>query len=486
MVNSLESGSNTAVVESEKSKNASDRNEDGDKLMPSTRDGETTPLSLEAAEALSKAVPKDVQARGRNAADASNNFPEVDQVASGRNPISRFAPAMPESAGDKAPELKITNMTLAPVEAVNGRFPSSRELPPADYKGPVFEISQDFPQALPPKENLPWLKYDFKTQMPEYMQAVLDYIMEGNPEVNFAGQQNEARKWFHAPWLHYGTSGREFINGLTMERNSRPGELSYSQTKQYQNWGIGMYNPAGAYTLGQVWKNPDQPNTTNISFPEGAVSFKLLYTEAPVKEVPHLQGAPELNANIYTESASPMPEGMPKVIKPVRLVQIDVAIKDNRATETGWVLGTFVYNNKVQHENPYRRVQPVGVAWGSDPDITRARLFLGEKLQQQTLNKSPDLPPQHLGWAGRLNGPVDNPISSCISCHSRAEWPASNVMPPKTTEYDSKEFMKWFTNVKGGTAYTPGSDSLDYSLQLTEGVKHFYEWKAKQGVKKTP
>ena len=427
----------------------------------STRDGEEFPLSAEALRIL-----ETVRNQKSKQHDHRNGF---------FNPLESILPSKEE-------QFTITE-TADPASA-NGRFADSREKPPANYNGPVFELSQDFPKQLPPEENLPWQKYDFKTQMPEYMAAVLDYIMDGNIEAQFAGQNNETRKWFHAPWLHYGVSGREYSHGLTMERNSRPGELSYGQTKQYQNWGIGMYNPRGAYTLGQVWKDPENPNVKNVNFAEGAVSFKLLFTEAPVKDVPYLKGAPELTANIYRESASPMPEDMPKSLRNVRLLQIDVAIKDKRATETGWVLGTFVYDGTMNNSNPWRNVKPVGVAWGNDPDITRMRVFLGEKLKEQTLSRDPELPPQHLGWAGRLNGPVDNPNSSCMSCHSKAEWPLRDVMPPKSLEYDSKDFMKWFTNVRGGQAYTPGSDSLDYSLQLAEGIKNFHKWKAAEQAKK--
>lgn len=412
-----------------------------------TREGDSQPLSREAFELL-----KNLRKEGFSQRQA---VPEPGQF---RVPI------------------------LASPENKNGKFQDSRELPYADYKGPVFKLSQDFPKAIPPEENVPWAKYDFKTQMPEYMKAVLDYIMEGNIESKFSGQDNQTRKWYHAPWLHHGASGREFTHGLTMERNSRPGELSYSQTKQYQNWGIGLYNPRGAYTLGQVWRDPDNPSADNVKFPEGSVSFKLLFTEAPVSEVPYLKGSPELTANIYKESASPMPADMPKSLRPVRLLQIDIAVKDQRS-ETGWVLGTYVYDGKMKNENPWLRVKPVGLAWGSDPDVTRMKQYLGESLKEQSLNKDPELPPQHLGWGGRLNGPVDNPVSSCMSCHSKAEWPLGPVLPPKTVEYDSKEFMSWFENVRGGEAYTPGSKSLDYSLQLAEGMKKYHEWKASKPKK---
>lgn len=427
----------------------------------SARDGDSFPLSQEALKLL-ESVRKNNLFNPGSQKQLESIFP-----ASG-------------AAGD-APYKDTEKANPA---TVNGRFADSREKAPADYAGPVFELSQDYPKQLPPEENLPWMKYDFKTQMPEYMAAVLDYIMDGNVEANFAGQNNANRKWFHAPWLHYGVSGREYTHGLTMERNSRPGELSYSQTKQYQNWGIGMYNPRGAYTLGQVWKDPENPNVKGVTFPEGAVSFKMLFTEAPVSEVPYLKGAPEVTANIYKESASPMPEDMPKSLRNVRLLQIDVAIKDKRASETGWVLGTFVYDGKMNNSNPWRNVKPVGVAWGNDPDVTRMKMFLGTPLKEQSLSQDPELPPQHLGWGGRLNGPVDNPNSSCMSCHSKAEWPPKDVMPPKKFEYDSKEFMRWFSNVKGGEAYTAGSDSLDYSLQLQEGLKNHQKWKEDEARKK--
>lgn len=433
------------------------------KQLVSVRDGEPFPLSTEALNLLER-----VRKHRLVNPDSQKQHESI----------------APAGAGKDSQDFEITDR--ADPRTVNGRFADSRENPPAGYTGPVFELSQDYPKQVPPEENLPWLKYDFKTQMPEYMAAVLDYIMEGNVEANFAGQNNESRKWFHAPWLHYGVSGREYTHGLTMERNSRPGELSYGQTKQYQNWGIGMYNSRGAYTIGQVWKDPENPNVKNVNFPEGTVSFKMLFTEAPVKDVPYLKGSPELKANIYRESASPMPEDMPKSLRDVRLLQIDVAIKDKRATETGWVLGTFVYDGKMNNPNPWLNVKPVGTAWGSDPDMTRMKLFLGEKLKEQTLNQDPELPPQHLGWGGRLNGPVDNPNSSCMSCHSRAEWPQRDVMPPKTMEYDSKDFMKWFSNVKGGEAYTPGSNSLDYSLQLSEGLKNYHKWKEDEAKKTAP
>lgn len=58
--------------------------------------------------------------------------------------------------------------------------------PSANYKGRVFKLSQDYPNQLPPKEAYPWLKIDFKNGGPvdpkAYLQALLDYGLEGNIE----------------------------------------------------------------------------------------------------------------------------------------------------------------------------------------------------------------------------------------------------------------------------------------------------------------
>ncbi len=35
------------------------------------------------------------------------------------------------------------------------------------------------------------------------------------------------------------------------------------------------------------------------------------------------------------------------------------------------------------------------------------------------------------GYQGRLNGPVDNKVSSCTSCHGTAEFPAGTMVPPQ-------------------------------------------------------
>jgi hypothetical protein len=141
--------------------------------------------------------------------------------------------------------------------------------PPEGWTGRLFQIKNDYPkppktednfntQGLPPMpgpdlplpilnpvDDAPWLKYDFKKDHQEYVQAVKEYCWEGNVNNKFVIQNNPIRNWYHAPWMHWNNNGREPLNGLTFERVTPVGELAKTQTRQLQNWAIGFYNAAG-------------------------------------------------------------------------------------------------------------------------------------------------------------------------------------------------------------------------------------------------
>jgi len=360
-------------------------------------------------------------------------------------------------------------------------FPDARDQPPKNWKGPIFKLSQNYPKVLPTPEDYPWKKYNFKTQWREYMYAVLNYCYQGNTEVDWVVQKNKVRHWYHAPWLHWGRNGREFVHGMTYERPAQPGDLMPSQKSVFQNWAVGMYNAPGGYTFGQVWKDHNSPNPQMAKFPEGTVSIKLLFTQATVAEVPFLKGSQEWDANIYDIITFPTNPQVRRSIHRLRLLQIDIAVRDSRADDTtGWVFGTFTYDANAKGTTPWKRMVPVGLMWGNDPGITTRMTRSGTKLKESIINPS-NIPFQHLGWSGRLAGPVDNPISSCLSCHSTAQWPVrASLVPTSNLKPDSVEWMQWFRNIKSHEPFTAGSQSLDYSLQLAAGLQNFYEWQELQ------
>jgi hypothetical protein len=347
-----------------------------------------------------------------------------------------------------------------------GPYRDAHEPPPAGWLGSVFKLRQDYPTTPPPPETMPWQSIDFRTNPEQYIKAVLDYCEEGMIASDWRPEENTTRAWYHAPWLDYGVKGREFIRGLTNERSSRPGELSPNQKDTRQSWAVGFYNAPGGYVLGQVWADPDAPDPTKALFPEGTVSCKLLFTTATEQDAPYLSNALEWDANIYKST-----NDTTRSVQKVRLLQIDVAVREARADgTTGWIFATFVYDGNLPGATPWDRLVPVGLMWGNDPKVTSANATPGA-LKETWINPSVG-PPQHLGRAGRLNGPVDNKVSSCLSCHSTAQMPqVSNMTPPANAT--NKEAMKWFGNLPAGGKFDPSATALDYSLQLAAGLQNF-------------
>lgn len=391
-------------------------------------------------------------------------------------------------------------------------------------KFPIFELSQNFPVELASNSCADaarlWENFDFKTQSKEYMTEILKYAFEGNLESDWRVQNNLIRKWFHAPWMHAGKYGRAFIHGLTRERKTCREELLGSRAKcapdapQYQSWAIAVYNSRGAFYLGKVWEEMTQseiPNAKNFpaeGFPDGSVSLKLIFTEADRSVAPYLENSVEWLADTKRARASGSSAGEclnaagepnEKCFARLRLLQIDVAARDDRSP-TGWVFGTFTYNKDAQpifdypfaanlsateKENLQRwlRLEFAGLMFGNDEDVS-----LGGNLSESVINRQNPVTP-HLGCGGRLNGMIDAPASSCFSCHSMAETPrnlAIEAMPYKDMECREEEMIKWFRTIKPRDADSSkrtftkpefGKEivSLDYSLQLREGIMRYCE-----------
>jgi hypothetical protein len=353
-------------------------------------------------------------------------------------------------------------------------FPDAHDPKIEGWNGPVFKLSQAYPQTLPSPDSEPWKAFDFRTQSDQYVRAILGYAMEGNVEVNWQGDKNTVRKWFHAPWLHSTNQGREFVHGLTSERVSPARELHPNQTIPVHNYAVGLYNARAGYTIGQVWKDSENPDASAGHFPEGAVAVKLLFTTATVTQVPYMVNSLEWDAHISDTGTSTT-----RAIAKVRLLQIDVAVRDSRAASTtGWVFGTFAYDGGAPGATAWDRMRPVGVMWGNDPTLGRAHFNAGARVAESVILNPTIGIAQHLGWLGRLNGPVDNKISSCLSCHSTAEYPRGPFLPPGGTSTNTSldaARLKFFRNIKAGQPFTPGQASLDYSLQLAVGIANFMD-----------
>jgi hypothetical protein len=398
--------------------------------------------------------------------------------------------------------------------------------PSPDYKGKIFKLSQDYPTQLPPKENYPWLKIDFKDGGPvdpkAYLQALLDYGLEGNVDVDFYVQDNKVRKWYGMPWMDWntevasdwpGTDGREFIHGLTHEFDSAGNTFSDKQLEFVDTWAQAYVNDRYAFSVGQVYCNPDDPKPQAInpdptglnSMPDGSYVIKLLFSTVNETELPTVKGALEWDADIYVNKSPPYRNAGPlsrfaRSIGKVRLIQIDLQVRDDRSP-TGWLLGTYGYNGGAKGNTPWERMVPLGLQWGNNPKVTFAQSCSAangpcdfDKLTEQWISReavrdlaTPPLSFDHLGFGGRLAGPVDNPKSSCMGCHQTAGFPsvpilaefAPNAAVLKLDAQAHPEVaqslrMMYFGNVPGGAVFSDSQIySTDYSLQLSMGLQNF-------------
>ncbi|KAL7903776.1 hypothetical protein GGI35DRAFT_491568 [Trichoderma velutinum] len=291
---------------------------------------------------------------------------------------------------------------------------------------------------LPGEQDAPWLRFDFKKDPEMYCQIIKEYCWEGNRENSFRIVDNKVRssgidiikmEWFHAPWMHYGVNGREPLNGLTFERSIPTKEFSKTQDRPLQNWAVGFYNLAGASVFGRVWSDPAAPSwDKDVKFPEGSCTFKILLTDATDDEVPTMRGSPFLDAVIAKSVKEPGDRN--NFASQVRLIQADFAVRE--LSPIGWVFGTFMYDGNMRKSDPWDRVVPVGLQWGDDSSWNQAKheankadgIGPGEcwiNPVANNLRKNLHGTRPFWGWNGRLNGPADNYIASCASCHSTAQ-----------------------------------------------------------------
>jgi hypothetical protein len=268
--------------------------------------------------------------------------------------------------------------------------------------------------------------------------------------------------------------------GLTKERGPDPGDLSPTNSDGFQVWAVGFYNDAGALRLGEIFADPCDPAIPSpLTFPEGTASVKFLFTDASPVEVAYLAGGPKYDAMIDPEgSGSASRPVADRQRREVRLLQLDIAVKDSRAAATGWVFGTFAWIGPTTGDMLFDNLTPVSLQWGNDPGV------FDREVSESWIN--PDLEGVMYGWEkrpflgfnGRANGPADNWRSSCLSCHAAARVPRSSKgllgfsfdMEDLGDSAAVREHVDiWFQNLESGALFDPGEPavaSLDYSLQL--------------------
>jgi hypothetical protein len=390
---------------------------------------------------------------------------------------------------------------------------------PSEYSSqyadqPVFRLKIDYPKELPSVPPAFLKAIDFKQNPLQYLLAARDYAFDGNLP-DWDPFRNHKAKWYHIPWLHPTSvgpnayppnGGTEGFHGLIKEAPISPLQLGPGQTGKdggYSVYAITLVNDLAGYTLGRMWRDADRPDPRvtdrrySGGFPDGTVFAKLLFTDAPQGQdkLPFLENPLQWKAyiteNFWTSAT--------RVVTAVNLLQMDIAVRDKRADgpgQTGWVFGTFVYNGQLRNENKFLNLVPVGVMWGNDPTNTKnttnpfppTQTEINPDLKETVIFASKDLPPQHLGWNGRLNGPADLNTTSCLSCHITAEYPAVTSLVPVGAVPDggptppaqggTPEWMRWFQNLPAATSFDNRTYSTDFSFQVAISLQNFFAVRA--------
>lgn len=343
----------------------------------------------------------------------------------------------------------------------------------------------DYPGEITSTFQAPWSQIRFQDKPVDYMNAVL-----GTAKAAF---HRDGRKlvgapdadWWVSEWLDYGDAGRERLMGLTKERGPDARDLSPTSGKDWQVWAVGFYNVPGAVTLGEVFADPCDPSLpVRLDFPDNTASVKFLFTNAPPEEVSYLAGAPEYDA-LIDDIAEPDPEPKKRVLGALRLLQVDIAVKEGKRAKgtTGWVFGTFGWVGPTKGDGLFDNLVPVSLQWGNDPGVYNTVLkesWVNTDLKD-IMYGWPERP--NLGFHGRANGPADNIRSSCLSCHAAARTPRADlgiVGSSLRLPGDLSDPVKiiahvdtWFKNIPSGNTFqpeTPVAATLDYSLQLESAV----------------
>jgi hypothetical protein len=363
------------------------------------------------------------------------------------------------------------------------------------YNGPLFVLSHDYPKTATPLVNPSWQQAlrgqpISSVNAIAYIDSLKSYVAANVLPffTNNKGWTAAKYGWFQEPWMG---SQREAIQGVYFG-NPNPAGMFTSLREDEDGYALVLYDSLAAYTVGQIWGTTGQKiNLANdaAQFKEGSVIVKLAFSNINYPQWPVMQGAE--TCSIYdTVATSENPQKGYQVRK-VSFFQMDIIVKDSKtAPKTGWVYSTFVYDLAAKG-NLWDKMVPLGAMWGNDPDVKSPIRPPYPKLYETVINpNAPQYSRQTLGWGGRLSGPndgaiaqsaIDNktgktytnlPLSSCMSCHSPAQYNFNSFLLPGPSFSDtvytpgSAKWNLWFRDDYGNVPFDNGQTAMDYDMVM--------------------
>ncbi len=421
-----------------------------------------------------------------------------------------------------------------PLASNNGNYPSRQE-----YTGSFRVSNLDYGlQKLDPLPvNLGSGKPITVASAPAYLAALKTHLTPSLKGLinDSAHWDPKSSGWYDMVWLGQGdrgpngvidpTSGREPISNTYTGQIVPPTTYinRFGKREQgpipsvpVQNHAVIYYNGVAAKMLQKLWRNPFQPDLSAVDFPDGSISVKIEAVTPNESQWSVVKGASTWK--VYRPSVADQlttpPGGAKAQVINVRPFQMSIAVKDRVASPvTGWVYAAFVFDTAAPGATPWDKFVPVGAMWGNDPQLANKADGNGgntSNLTQTYFNQaSPFVVHGTRGWGGRLAGPLDvanranvlsvagnngfvdmldTGASSCISCHSAAEFPwTRNLYPAPNKAFPrdgqpfvlfapgSPEWARWFQNPAvpygiSGTSFPRGLD-YDFAIMFALGTQ---------------
>src|SRR5688572_6351171 len=276
-----------------------------------------------------------------------------------------------------------TGTSIAQCRGEFADFIVPRSSIPTNYAGPWFQPNLiEQAQTGIPQGTRPWRSFDPRqeSQRLSYLLALRNYAFASAPVRSLTPQltadsdyfetaggavpsNQRSQNWYPAPRMIYRNPGspREAAYGMTLERTVLRNELG-GNTVAFRNYAVAYYDARGARTYARVWSTDtpglDTPTVSQMRITADGFVYKLLFSAARPSDFPQDLLTGSLAVSILPTAGGPSLS--------VRLLQIDIAVKDDRAGATGWYFATYAFDRNAAG-SLWLKMRPVGLMWGNDP-----------------------------------------------------------------------------------------------------------------------
>lgn len=289
-----------------------------------------------------------------------------------------------------------------------------------------------------------------------------EYLFESSPEISSKNYLLEMLSYLSEGWDAGFFHGNNPIRSWSrpLEAQSELREFSLRSVSREKFWSECYYNTPAIAVINQAYLDDNLLGGDGIQFPSGAVMVQLIWTN-------HVEEKREMSLsrsfNVHEKSMDELKS------MSLWLATVNVAVRDPQVDSSGgWVFGTFGLDIEARSvENPIGLV-PLGLTWGNDPNLESSSddRADSQKIEQSWIAPIEGNSETVTNNEGRLVGFGMPKNSSCISCHSTAQYESvSRMLPPDRTSNENRR--RWFRNLARGEAFDRGRKSLDFSMGLS-------------------